>query len=409
MGEVKVMKKFMKIILVFVISCSFLVSQALASESNDRTKIGYLITPDRPLLENVSVQELVDKLNQSIEKYYHIRNYYRIRNLNGFSLNEDLYTNRCLIVYGTPQVIPDNEFKNGRYRFFGQTMMGEAYVNELFPMDAWSGGFLNDRAWIPSPWDNNVTYRGGKIKSNDITNAINTDPTLRSKINKAIHIGLSIFYGNKYNAFSSNPLDKIYDESRGASTDWAQYVHILQPPTDFTWGIGVMFHELNGKYWYKTVPIAPFQAIGQIIDSNPVTGSEPGSNKNSTSTSGGNINLTAKFTKYVTGIPVGEKYTYQATFSNSGRESVQTDIVWRVNGKQVRTKSVTILAQGNVRDELTYTASKEGTMTIEVEVNPNRSKPGNETRWDDNKDRISVMVIGVDTGKPGEGEVYLSE
>lgn len=407
MGEVKVMKKFMKIILVFVISCSFLVSQALASESNDRTKIGYLITPDRPLLENVSVQELVDKLNQSIEKYYHIRNYYRIRNLNGFSLNEDLYTNRCLIVYGTPQVIPDNEFKNGRYRFFGQTMMGEAYVNELFPMDAWSGGFLNDRAWIPSPWDNNVTYRGGKIKSNDITNAINTDPTLRSKINKAIHIGLSIFYGNKYNAFSSNPLDKIYDESRGASTDWAQYVHILQPPTDFTWGMGVMFHRLGGKYWYKTVPIAPFQ-LSQGSGQGGNESSQGGQGGGNTSSSQ-SVNLTAKFTKYVTGIPVGQKYTYQATFSNSGREAVQTDIVWRVDGKQVRTKSVTIPAQGSVSDELTYAAAKEGMMILEVEVNPGRNKPGNETRWDDNKAKASVMVIGSDTGKPGEGEVYLSE
>lgn len=384
-------KKFLVVLVSFLLLC-FLLTPLGITLASDQARIEYLITTNRP-----SWEKLIDTLNQDIYKNYIIPNYYAAQNLRGRQLNKELYTMRCLMVYGTPQDVEGNELKNGRYRFFGQTMNGEAYVNELFPMDAWAGGYLNDRNWVPEPWGKGIVYRGGAIGPTPITYAIESDPALRQKINAAIHTGLTIFYGNKRNAASTNPFDKIYDEARGATTDWAQYVHILQPPTEYTWGMGVMFHRLEGKYWYKTVPIAPFQL------------SRGDSEKSDTSQS---LNLTAKFTKYVTGIPVGEKYTYQATFSNSGRESVQTDIVWRVNGKQVRTKSVTILAQGNVRDELTYTAStasKEGTMTIEVEVNPNRSKPGNETRWDDNKDRISVMVIGVDTGKPGEGEVYLSE
>ncbi|KXG73990.1 hypothetical protein AN618_24340 [Fervidicola ferrireducens] len=385
------MKKSLGALVSFVLIYFLLIPSVMAS---DQTKIEYLITTNRP-----SWERLIDTLNQDIYENYRIPSYYGAQNLRGKQLNKDLYTMRCLMVYGTPQDIENNELKNGRYRFFGQTMNGEAYVNELFPMDAWSGGYLNDRNWVPEPWKHGVTYRGGAIKKNDITTAIDSDPTLRQKINAAIHTGLTVFYGNKRNAASSNPFDKIYDETRGATTDWAQYVHIIQPPTEYTWGMGVMFHSLNGKYWYKTVPIAPFAL--ELPEQKQENKPQPV------------IDLIAQQGEYNPALMVGEKDTYSVLIKNTGDVAVTTDLVWRQDGKQIKKISITIPAKGYKEHAITFTMPnvKEGTtIKLEAEINPGRNKPKSEKTFANNKVTFPIRCLGLDQRKQtGGSNPYLTK
>lgn len=54
-----------------------------------------------------------------------------------------------LIVYGTPEQVPGNEFRAGQYRYLGYTYLEELFTNMQFPNDAESG--IHPEAWIFLP------------------------------------------------------------------------------------------------------------------------------------------------------------------------------------------------------------------------------------------------------------------
>ncbi|OPY63672.1 MAG: Bacterial Ig-like domain (group 2) [Pelotomaculum sp. PtaU1.Bin065] len=151
------------------------------------------------------------------------------------------------LVYGEPHgdtstesesLGPSNGSGEIQYRYLGYTYLDEDYTNPAYPHDAWAGGYLEDRNWISEPWVN--------IEGN-YPNEFDGDTKYLPNIQK----GISLYYS---------------DVSLGGNspywTNWSSYCHILCVPTQYTWGMGRMWHKRSdGSIWYITVPLVPGAAL----------------------------------------------------------------------------------------------------------------------------------------------------
>ncbi|MGB9839365.1 Athe_2463 domain-containing protein [Thermovenabulum sp.] len=171
----------------------------------------FYVVPNRP-----GISTFLSEINKDIKERYKENNYFKEKNKDGIPINKDMYVNRGLLVYGEPF----GESKEGRIRFLGYTMSGDYFTNEYFPDDMWKDGNLEDRNWIKGPWDQDLNFRGKQIQKNKFDG--------NTVLDESIKKGLAYFY----------ELDGKFSYSK-SKLQWSQYVHVLQPPTKWTWGIGV--------------------------------------------------------------------------------------------------------------------------------------------------------------------------
>jgi len=201
-----------------------------------------------------NLQEAVTSANQELNSKYFTEtniddkpiNWVKIGGIQNVSIGSANDTYGAL-VYGDPHgststesesLGPSNSSGEIQYRYLGYTKKGEDYTNPAYPHDAWAGGYLEDRNWIKEPWNN-------------IDSAILTPFDGDTKYLTNIQKGISLYYS---------------DISLGGSspywTNWSSYCHILCPPTEFTWGMGRMWHQRSdGSIWYITVPLTPGAAL----------------------------------------------------------------------------------------------------------------------------------------------------
>jgi len=146
---------------------------------------------------------------------------------------------------------PHGDERGGQPRYLGYTYGDEDFTNPAFPHDAWAGGKLEDRNWIEEPWDN---------VSGQQRNDYDGQPDYRD----AIALGLKLYYGDVVYG------PKLRPEFWGSLE---KYVHVLAPPSYYTWGMGRMWHRLaDGSVWYLSVPIAP---TGMLLDADLAVRIEP--------------------------------------------------------------------------------------------------------------------------------------
>jgi len=176
----------------------------------------------------VANDDLANRIDTSFE------NYFRDINMEGRALSINPYLAReSYIVYGDPH--GDNE--DDRFRYVGHTMSDYPFTNYLFRDDATGSDPLWDRNWLhlDDP-EVEARIRGQEIEWNR-----------RADYRFSIMLGLMLSRGLDYHF----PPDRL-DEH-----DWTEIVHIYQPPTEATWGTGVLHHRLNGRIWYMTIPLLP--------------------------------------------------------------------------------------------------------------------------------------------------------
>lgn len=249
--------------------------------------------------------------------------YFQLRNINvetSKTANQLTWQKRGLIVYGFPW----GEFKDGENRYLGYTYKDDDYTNIKFQHDAWAGGYLEDRKWLEKPWEN-PTYRSTfNISRNEFNN--------REIYLSQIYQGIKEFYG---------------DAVRGDHIQWQKYVHVLQPPTYFSDGMGRMWHQTpSGGIWYITVPIKrseplmPNLYVKSLDPGIPIETNEAGENVykaqvgktyKATVVFGieslqNSVDLN-KYTPYLGGIHVVNGYNYKANLEKlSGKGSISEPI-----------------------------------------------------------------------------------
>ncbi|MBC7323819.1 MAG: hypothetical protein H5T99_00710, partial [Moorella sp. (in: Bacteria)] len=131
---------------------------------------------------------------------------------------------------------PHGDQKGDHKRYIGYTRKNEDFTNPAFPHDAWAGGYLEDRNWISQPWNDK---RLGQ-QYNDFDENIDRD---------SISLGLQLQYGDVLAGPDARP---------DFWNNLLEYLHVLAPPTTYTWGMGRMWHrDANGNVWYLSVPLVP--------------------------------------------------------------------------------------------------------------------------------------------------------
>lgn len=103
-------------------------------------------------------------------------------------------------------------------------------------------------------------------------------------------------------------------------------------------------------------------------------------------------------------------FSVQGCSHDTSEKPITTDIVWKFAGKQVRKANITVPAKSSAIDRvnLTMPNTVSSSVTLEVEVNPSRNKPANETTYANNKITEKIEVLKTDDGpSTGASDPYL--
>jgi hypothetical protein len=161
------------------------------------------------------------------------------------------------LAYGTPHGDSSNEGD----RYIGYNYYGESIDNVAFPPDKDpDGANFESEDWVSQPWTN------PQIKNE--FGVVNT-PGLDGNPQYQDSISAGIFWLN-----TTTGVGGVGSSTGYTITDWNgnslwdnlyQYVHILMPPTTYTWGMGRMWHLEDGSLWYVTIPLPPQNVIQQPV------------------------------------------------------------------------------------------------------------------------------------------------
>ncbi|TYQ16042.1 UNVERIFIED_CONTAM: hypothetical protein Cloal_2544 [Acetivibrio alkalicellulosi] len=254
--------------------------------------------------------------------------YFSRTNKDRNSLNNDLavngtpaFENMPVFVYGNPILASGEAVRNAihktiqktdangnsQYRCLGYTIDGDLFANPAFPPD-YSPDQIDRREWVYQPWDSKNVYIKSWI-----------DSLLFRPDNMITMTG-------KRNYFAENIINGPRWRDLFMEKNVEDYVYILQPPTMYSWGLGISFYYWNNgrNLNYNTMLLVPFDMLKNDISAKVET--KP--------------SATAKGREVLVGINV------KSTFE----EDVTTDYAWEIRKKSNGAK-IPVEFLGHARQE----------------------------------------------------------
>lgn len=208
--------------------------------------------------EPSNITEALATANNEIRDKNFGADYFFKENIQGKPINEELWAKSRVFSYGTPKEASkgSNDFDPGtnQYRYHGYTRNGEKYTNTFFRNDTTETIDINKANWIRFPWEKQ------NIK-NFVVNVMHEPPLEKNNpFNNDPNYLKSILYGME-NLKMYNP----YMQFKKDNKQWQEYVHILQPPTQYSFGMGRMFRlTTDGRIGYLTIPLTPFSQTVEL-------------------------------------------------------------------------------------------------------------------------------------------------
>lgn len=325
--------------------------------------------------EPANLTEALSAANNELSAKYYGIEYFRTQNIQGKPINEANWAKSRLFTYGTPQEASPgkNDFDpvRNQYRYHGYTMNNEKYTNTFFRNDTTDTLDVNSANWISKPWEKtyvqnfvtNVMHEP-KLESN---NPFNNDPALL----KSIILGME-------NVTQYNPYIKFKRDNR----QWQEYVHILQPPTKYTFGMGRLFHMKNGQIWYLTIPLTPLIMTEEpnLVAVEINTGLQQGQKAKPGQKLTGKFTVKNESEQDFNGIPVGvwHQNTPVKLFDPIGRQ---------VDG-------YTDLKAGEVKEfYFDYTVEENSTLKGAIDHEPETENTVSESNENDNVLEVKVPLV----------------
>lgn len=316
----------------------------------------------------ITADNILDVLNSDIHEIYNIEGYYK-------EFNGDLETRKQLrkdlvnsavekiesgddtnlrIAYGTAHGNYQNAKTGREDEYLGYTPNGLHHVeNPNYKWTGWSGVPIQNMNLVKIPWDNDSRVADKSIFDGRNVEYTMPDGTKRS-INDAIQKGLNVRYGDKkradvvYNGSTSdNTIVYTKDAAPRNGGQWIDYVHIVQPPTYYTWGQGYMY--INGS-GYMGVAIAPFKLVDTDL-SVSFEGPLPGKTKPT--------------------YPVKMSVVVKSNFP----EDVETKFVWTIEGVDREKITYSGYSDGNKGSgKCTIPSGEMAIFTVEFEMSDQAQK-----------------------------------
>lgn len=122
------------------------------------------------------------------------------------------------------------------------------------------------------------------------------------------------------------------------------------------------------------------------------------------------VDLSVQLAAWTDALYTNETDLFSARVYNTSEKPITTDIVWKFAGKQVRKANITVPAKSSAIDRvnLTMPNTSSASVSLEVEVNPSRNKPSNETTYANNKITEKIEVLKTDDSpSTGASDPYL--
>ena len=352
--------------------------------------------------DSMSQEELISSLNKDMASIYKLDNYYKEaiddKTFNSYYKNQirsgdSVYS--YIPAYGEEHGGKDTVLNERE--FLGYTKMDQSVPN---PQYGWDIGWDKVRIakWgITEPWET-FKYTNSIFSKKSIT----VPGVGENALEQAIQLGVDMVYGGKrYSqikakdcniSVSGDPIvHKVGEKPDG---DWINYVHIVIPPTETTWGQGRVYKE-NGNY--MGIPIAAFELIGPNLTVTVECAQAEGAGVRNDdvvkasaivkSTFDENVDTTYKWT--VKGNTTGTMY----------QQKEESACKFTGYGEGASQGSATIPSEGSEFDavfDLEFIMPREP-VTITFEINP--SKNPEESIYTDNKDSESISWIRYDIAK----------
>ncbi|WP_010243713.1 Athe_2463 domain-containing protein [Acetivibrio cellulolyticus] len=242
-----------------------------------------------------NTQELLKAANDYLNSEFGIENYFETENRSAKNINPEMALGKWwgnmtdtknplyLFVYGEPFGDKKSIAGGIRHRYLGYTMMDEEYPNMFFPDDTKLSTKYDERNWIEYPWKSVLLESASKKTLYELCQKdfrfdkaylVKNLSKPSSYYRNSIIYGMGICYGlcldpsvleqkDIYEVIRDIQTPSKYPSNTKLSGDfldipWENYVHIIQPPTNFSWGIGRVWRQEGSYCNYLTIPLAPF-------------------------------------------------------------------------------------------------------------------------------------------------------
>jgi hypothetical protein len=227
----------------------------------------------------------MSEVNEDIKNIYGVDDYFSEFNDSGLELNKNIVMGEWgglrtgshrsdveigrAFVYGEPfgyeSTKPDPKF-----RYAGKTMNSGDFTNFYHKYDSMNYDInFEDRFWIKEPWKQGLSVESEffnyKKFSNTPSMTVNNNHYI-NKVRESLIEGLKMGSGDHLDTTKSLLTNgTLKSHPSGTYHDILEYVHIYQPPTYHSAGIGRMWHWSNetNSPWYWTVFFAPFSQLSQ--------------------------------------------------------------------------------------------------------------------------------------------------
>ncbi len=225
-----------------------------------------------------TAEEAINDANKFLQELMGITNYYRLTS-NGKGLNHEFaktstpaFQNKPIFVYGSQVEASEAVTSAGRpsfvdingkreYRAMGYARDGSAFGNPVFPPDN-EGYLASDKKWIKKPWGDDGVRQLYDENGSAYTRHLHSGQYGGlDYINR--WISFSVFqpdqiaiYTGKRNYFTPN----IVGAPLNLKEDFHEFLYIIQPPTQHSWGLGIAFYYWDGynRLNYRTFLLEPY-------------------------------------------------------------------------------------------------------------------------------------------------------
>ncbi|WP_223068030.1 hypothetical protein [Paenibacillus caui] len=317
-----------------------------------------------------TAQEVLDRINRDMHVLYGLEdNYYKssiTKDGRTLGLRTDLIQKRLNQAAG--QGGGQSNFKSNTFEIVyggdhgqqlfhkGQTIMeysgysrdGHSVPAEGVPwFSGWSGTKIQNFDMIRQPWANRAVMNKYQIRKKLFDNYKDPNNKYLEKgtFEKSIISGLNIVYGGKkYEEFMYQNKDAgykertVYDKNAKpkGGRDWVEYVHILQPPTELSWGFGTIYINSSIGITYLDIPLAPFK-LQNLTD------------------------LSAQFEALPTAAAAGDQVRVSVKVNSTFVDPVTSHFEWRITRKS---NGARLTAQGDRLAFSGHAAAESGSLRV---------------------------------------------
>jgi len=197
-------------------------------------------------LKNISIEEAVEDANKELKAVYNVENYYikeKVTDVNApdylkQGLNSKIYDDFKALVYGTHHGKP----YSGGKRYFGYNKKGESIPNYDYPYDAIPDRSFDKMNWVEDPWRDKRVYGDSRY-----------DKTQRTEFDKDEYREALL---PRFREAMGDQHEPYFDND--PTVPWEKYMHVVLPPTKYTYGIIRMWNiKDSGALYYIDVYLKP--------------------------------------------------------------------------------------------------------------------------------------------------------